>query len=603
MEIGIPLVAAGLLYVVNKQSSSSSSSRSIKDGFTVGHEGKLPNTDIPNRNYPSETPVVNRETDLTSKLSTNNVYDGQQVYTDKYFNPAVQNNRFGPNNQSATENASYTSLSGQAVDGSYFRHNNMVPYFGGSVRSRNVPESANESIMDNYTGSGSQTIIKKEQSPLFAPGENYQYAHGAPNQSDFYQSRVNPSMRMANVKPFQEEHVAPGLGLGYTTDGLGGFNSGMLMREKWLDKSVDDLRVANKPKASGFGLLGHEGPADSMIKKRGDLGIQEKNRVERDFEMGQERWFTTTGAEKGQALYGIPVDRFVNRPETTASYTGVAAYGNSAPYVEGEYMPSKHHDLGAVPLPVPGAEGHGNPTDGDYGIQGQVAYPNNRSSNHQDSYYGAFSGGIGAVIAPLLDIMRPSRRENTIGNLRPYQNPNSTVPRPHIVNPADRPGTTIRETTENSKFHLNVNANQLGGAYKVTQNQPINNQRDTTTDYYYAGGSSAGVNARQPRPYDAEYRQRNNDIKASTIDGRLVKGNMSLMNGDINMRMKPNDVLLKNRRDGAPMMPTEAPSASNIGLLQGGRYTLPEPANRNGAELLDQLRGNPYALSITAGGR
>ena len=39
-----------------------------------------------------------------------------------------------------------------------------------------------------------------------------------------------------------------------------GYNNGMMAREKWMDKQVDDLRVANKQKASGIGLLGYEGP-------------------------------------------------------------------------------------------------------------------------------------------------------------------------------------------------------------------------------------------------------------------------------------------------------------------------------------------------------
>ena len=95
----------------------------------------------------------------------------------------------------------------------------------------------------------SQYITKTEQSPLFSPGEGYQYPHGTPNKNDFYQSRVNPSMRMANVKPFEEQRVAPGLGLGYTTEGSEGFNSGMMQRESWMPKTADDLRVATNPKA------------------------------------------------------------------------------------------------------------------------------------------------------------------------------------------------------------------------------------------------------------------------------------------------------------------------------------------------------------------
>jgi len=618
MELGIPLVAAGLLYIASNQRSNKNGNGNGSEGFKnkgrdLYYTEDLPNTDIPNRNYPNEYPVVVPDTDLTSKLSTDNRYDGPSVYTDKFFNPAVNNNVFNPGApmnpgsingtpDAAAASSTYYSMAGQQVDNNYFRHNNMVPYFGSHVRSRTIAETANESIMDNYTGTGTQIYTKKEQAPLFSPGDNYQYAYGAPNQTDFFQSRVNPSSKMSNVKPFEEIHVAPGLGLGYSSEGSAGFNSGMLARDQWREKTVDELRVANNPKASGYGLYGHEGPAISNITMRGNHGIQEKNRPDGSFEMGQDRWFTTTGAEKGQMLNPIPVDRFVNRPETTTDYAGGAGFGQSSTYVDGEYMPTHNQQLGQVPLSIASAQGRSGAREGEYGLKGTMAYPNNRTSNYQDNYFGLMGGSLGAVVAPLLDLMRPSRKENAVGNLRPYQNPSSLVPLPTIYDPTDVPAATIREMTEKSKFHMNVNANQLGGAYKVTEQQAIDNNRQHQSDFYYAGNSSAGERGREPRPYDAEYRQRNNDIKASTIDGRLVKGNMSLLNSDINMQAKAKDAYMINHRAVAPMMPSEAPSIQNMGRLQG-KDTLYQgmQMDRTTPDVMSQLKGNPYALSVTGG--
>ena len=151
------------------------------------------------------------------------------------------------NPMDANNNLDYVSLSGQRVSGNYFEHNNMTPYFGGNMRGSSKDANSYEGLLDSYTGSGSQDINKQEQSPLFAPEDNLQWAHGAPNQSDFVQSRINPSMRMANVKPFEEQQVAPGLGLGYTNEGADGFNSGMMNRESWQPKTVDELRVDSNP--------------------------------------------------------------------------------------------------------------------------------------------------------------------------------------------------------------------------------------------------------------------------------------------------------------------------------------------------------------------
>jgi hypothetical protein len=172
----------------------------------------------------------------------------------------------------------------------------------------------------------------------------------------------------------------------------------------------------------------------------------------------------------------------------------------------------------------------------------------------------------------------------------------------YLFNPADKPAPTIRETTENSKFHLNVNANQRGGAYDVTQHQAVDNNRQTTDDFYYAGGASAGERGRQARPYDAEYRQRNNDIKSSTINGRMVPGNMALMNSDINMRQVERDHHLKMNRAAVPTMPYQTPNIDNAGILQGsnGLYSTIQ-MDRTNPEIMNALQKNPYALNVMGG--
>ena len=599
MEFVIPAVALTGLYLVNNQSKSIK-----KENFD--NRNKVPNSDVPNKNYPSELPIINYETDQTSEISTVNRYSGGGAYTDKYFNPNVNNN--------LQSDAQYYSLTGDKVDGSYFEHNNMVPFFGSNLRTRIVDENSSESVLDNYSGAGSQYIVKKEQSPMFAPTTNQQFAHGAPNMTDFYQSRVNPSMKMSNVKPFEEEMVAPGLGLGYTTGGSGGFNSGMMAREQWLPKTADQMRVDNKPKASGFGLYGHEGPANSAIKTIStieNMGIMEKHLPDQSFELAgapntpfrNDRLFTTTGAEKGQTLHAIPIDRYVSRPETAVSYSGVAGSQNPQTYVPGEYMPTHNQQLGAIPLAGANANGRNYATDADYEIRAKKAYPNNRTENKQNTYFGMVSGGLLATVAPLLDVLRPSRKENVIGTLRPYQNPGTTVSESYIFNPADRPAPTIRETTENGKQHLYVNSNQLGGAYKVSPQQMVDTYRQETSDFFYAGNASAGERTRQTTSYEANYNQRNNEMKQGTLKGHTPSGGMSLLNGDINMRQVGRDGQLKNTRAIAGNMPYQSPSMDSMGRVAGNANTLYSniQMDRNTPDIMDSLKGNPFIVNYKSG--
>lgn len=629
MEIAIPFLALGGLYLISNQNSKKN------DILDEGFENKqlqLPNENIPDKNYPEEYPVNVPELDRTSFLSVNNRYDGGGAYTDKFFNPLNPVNQVTNDSNNGNggtkrgqlttgvlsgDSSSYSNkynqdskfynITGQKVSGDYFTHNNMVPFFGSRLRTNHADTNYSESVLDNMAGAGSQVYSKKEQSPLFSPHDNLQWATGVPNQTDFIRSRINPSTKMNGVKPFEDEKVGPGLGLGYTTDGLGGYNSGLFMRDQWIDRGVDELRVANKPKPGGISLLGYEGPADSAIKKTSNssqMGVLEKNRPDTYFEMGQERYFTTKGAETAPALRTLPVETFSHRGTNDMSYSGAAGNSTQSTYITGEYMPSNNIELGSLPFLGASAMNKGDATESDYGIKGQKAYMNNRTINANDTeYFGIIGGSIGAVVAPLLDALRPSRRENTVGTLRPYQNAKSTVQRSYIFNPNDRLPPTIRETTQNTNGHLNINANQNGYGYIVTENQVADTNRKTTNDYYYAGGSSAGSQTQRPRTYDAEYRQRNNDIKSSTIEGYMVSGNMELFNSDINMTSKPKEKYLENNRPASIQSTIpQTPDVTNIGALHGNQAVYQGiQLDRNTPDVLTSLKGNPFALSVING--
>lgn len=587
MEAIVPLFALGSLYLVNEKQKQK------KDEGFSGQQ-QLPNVDVPDKNYNMEN-VLSNETEKTTKLSTVNKYNGASgAYTDKYFD----------NNQSIIQphdGAKYKSLSGENVDSSYFKHNNMVPFFGGTLRNMVLDENTNESILDSHTGAGSQNITKKEQAPLFEPSDNYQLAYGSQNQNDFFQSRVNPSQRAANVNPFKQESVAPGLGMGYGTEGGDGFNSGMMNREAWAPKTVDSLRTENNPKPGGHSLIGREGPAVSHIKKIGREGKFEKNRPDRHFENTADRWFTTGGLEKGATSRSEQIDRFTNRKEIGRQYEGAAGYYNSGEYIKGEYQDPKTIELGARPLGTAHAPAKNSPTESDYGYKAKRAYPNNRSVNNETNYFGALGHSVGAAVAPILDVLRPSRKENAIGTLRPYQNAKTAVSQTYMYDPNQKAAMTHRETTGKSKLHMNVNRNQRGGAYEVTEHQGVENARMETGDFYYAGNAGAGDRTRAMKSYEAELNQRNNDIKSSTIQGRLVPGNMKLLNHNVNVQQSERDTMLKNERPVMGMKPYQGPSSSNMGIS-----SVDTQANysgmgmeRNDASIINALKSNPYAVDHT----
>ena len=634
----VPLLGLLGVYYISK------SSKTTTTMATEPYASLLPNVDVPDRNYPpvvskaataaiasfspvQDDPYKNSETEMTSQLVEDNAYYGN-AYTDKYFNQEL-NVELLQRQQGFAPDVSYLSLLGESVDSSYFRHNNMQPFFGSNVRSSGTQAlEANEAILDSYTGQGSQTIDKTAMPPLFKPSQ-LGFVYGAPDNNDFYQSRVNASMRMANVKPFQEVQVGPGVGLGFTACGEGGFNSGMLNRDMWAEKTVDQLRAATNQKASEYVTLGHEVP-DSSIKSLGTTGLVNKNRLDTSFAMGEERYFTTTGVEKGAAQYATPVERYVSRPETSMSYVGGASVVNAKEYITGEHMASKHKDLPPMPVGIVSAANRGKPAEEDYGMKSNHAYMNSRTANStrsaatSSSYIGAAGvGSIGAVVSPLLDMLRPTRKESFMvdNNLRPYAviqpRAKGVVDAVDAHPPAALLPPTIRETTERGPSaadggHMNVQANSYGvGGYSTTSVQKVYNQRDTTNVANYVGIAGAGDGTRAGRSYEAEYNQRNNEVKSSTVSstGRMVAGSMSLFNRDgvgavVESAKNQDESRRQNTRESVATYASRIPNSATMGMKEGVFYERPEEyastkLNRFDPDtMLSQLKKNPYVFDI-----
>ena len=64
---------------------------------------------------------------------------------------------------------SYLSLTGEKIGQGGFRHNNMQPFFGSSVKQRTGNYASAEAYLDNMQGAGTTTINKESMAPLFKP--------------------------------------------------------------------------------------------------------------------------------------------------------------------------------------------------------------------------------------------------------------------------------------------------------------------------------------------------------------------------------------------------------------------------------------------------
>jgi hypothetical protein len=509
-------------------------------------------------------------------------------------------------------NSQVNLLSGQQANLDEFKHNNMQHYYGGKLRGFSGDLNLTESILDSKQGNGSQQFSKSEIAPLFRPDENSHRPNGTPNNSDFFQSRMNESMKMSNVTLWEPQRVGPGLNMGYGsqnangfnsggTQGGDGFNSGMMARESWMPKSVDDLRAENKPKTS-FDLDGHQGPALHPIKMAGPnskIGVIEKHLPDKSYESGPNRWFTTTGVEQAPPIRSTHLIPMENRNDTSREYYGSGSSGQ-ATYTNAEFEESKRQNLSGLPLSNASATGTNYANPNDYGSQSYNMLHNNRSIAKETTEFGGVYGMAKAAIAPILDIFRPTRKENVLGNLRETGNVNGLTPTGHLFNSHDKTKITNREMTTD-KINMNyVNVqgqNNNGDAYKVTTHQNNNNQRTTTNKEYIGNVNS---NAQGLRPYNSAYAQQNNVNK--TYESRPNQGNMSLFNNHNNSTTSRNDsVFQQNRQPITNNGQSIIPSREFMGELNGMQsYDINYNASRMDESLLSAFKNNPYTKSLTS---
>lgn len=560
MEVVLPFIALGGMYIISNRNSRN------RESFesTPANAGDVPL-------LKSEITDQNEEKYEISK------YKDPNQTTDTFFN-----------SKQYVPRESFQSLNGSTINSDDFVHNNMVPFFGAKLKGNTYDLSSNEAKLDAMTGNGSLMQNKSEQAPLFKPNDNMHFQHGAPNMNDFYQSRMNVGLKMSNTKPWKEERVGPGINAGFSSEGCDGYNSVLQHRETYMPKDVDQLRVATNPKCS-FELRGHEGPAISRIQERGQMGKMEKHLPDKFYENDPSMWMTTTGSEKAPTSRPIHINKVENRTTTTREYEGNARGNMGVNYSKDTYTPSDRIQNSQVQYTPAGNGFKGNPV-------GKGAYErqlNNRNANCNKNEYGIMGSTIGAVISPLIDVLKPSRKENVIGNIRVHGDVQSHVANSYIANQSEM-RITNRHMNPHSLNHYNIQ-NQGTGAYEVSEHAAVPNQRDDTSIYYTGNsGNSQGV-----MTYDAAYNQTNNPFKEATTYNRIPQGNAQMYNHSTgNVCIVKNDKDRENNRMFANGSNISAlpPSKSALGVSDQPKQF--ENVNRIEPDLLQAFKDNPYTQSL-----
>lgn len=591
-EILIPVVALAGAAVL--------SSMDKKKDLNITREnfvGQMSQMQAPPSSIDNTVPITNTNTNANIPQSQSLSIQGQdtKVYTDKY----VAKNNYQQNTNNNDYSCIQLGLTGEPIDKSNFRHNNMQPFFGGKIKGAGPNADANESILDNMQGAGSQHFKKDEIAPLFKPEENMSWHNGAPNNTDFYMSRMNAPTAMNNVTLWDQQRVAPGLNQGYTTDGTGGFNAGLNGRDLHRPRNVDELRVENNPRNT-FEYKNPQGPATSGVKNPGFLGRVEKKLPEKYFASGPDRWFTTTGNEIKPTNRSVILMSEENRETTSTDYFGGGNNtGAEATYTEQNYRDSHRQQLDGLPMTNVNAGDRYVGDKNNFGVDGYKTLANNRCTTQHTLPVGGVSGVVSSIMAPINDMLRPSRKENAVGNIRIMGSINNKESQgSYVTNKNDRPRTTIRDMTGDriDLNHVNVQ-NQRSDGYLSTGMVPIQNQRDSTSISYTGGG-----NSQAPGMRNTNGKQLRVDNVNKSYESRATIGSTNKFMGSINAVTNRNESDRNNNRMWVPAnMPANIPTREFMGESQSTPFSYPEQCNnRLDDSLLTAFKNNPYTQSLNS---
>jgi hypothetical protein len=347
-------------------------------------------------------------------------------------------------------------LSGQRIPSNDFKHNNMQPFFGGRIKQNMAPQ-ANTGVLDMYNGNGSTQMRKKEVENMFESSRApYGNPYGMEEHTEFIQSRVASQAPMARngEKPFEPTKVGAGLGERFGFAGKGGFQQ-LEINEIMRPKDTNELRVLSNPKESYDQPVipgGHFIGTSST-----DVGEVRKYKPDTFYvDQTGERFFVTTGDVIKETVRSTQVMPHTTRPETSVEYEGIASsqdFGES--YVTGSYRnPMGQQYGGAGYRNADMTTYYTKNTDGDkadYGKSSIEIRPNERlETSERVMALNAVPAENGLGMSRYTDDSRPTRRSETIGNIRMTGTPYNAIDRAAAItvwDPKDIARTTVKEST------------------------------------------------------------------------------------------------------------------------------------------------------------
>jgi len=407
-----------------------------------------------------------------------------------------------------------------------------VPHFGGKA-TQNMDVNGYQNKLDIHSGRSDFNFHKKETKNFFKPNKDISFINGAPNVIDKITDRYVQSNNRKTELPFEQIKVGPGLGQNYDSDPTGGFHQ-YDINDLVKPKNVDELRVLSNPKETYKGRV----VSGKHIDKRATQSEVGKYRPDTFYLNTKSRWNKTPGANlksKANEKFIMPVvnkrhDKYTGNasPATELNQTQRAKVQKPLSQREQKALQLGKSDAGAWTTGGDGREQDIEPFQSEinvekprtkfdisnYGKAGIKLGPNERDTTQNKSVITNVTEVVKALIAPLQDKMKRTKKQNIEGNpnINGYVAP-SIPEKATVYDPNDIARTTIRETTEVNEHQGNIDS----GIKKLTVYDPNDVARTTVKETTEVNKMETHVKgATKLTVYDP------NDVARTTIKETLI---------------------------------------------------------------------------------
>ena len=492
LELYIILTMVGIGYIVNKTQNAP----------------MIKKLSYPKSEKPSMDNVYNSKySDETLRILANKVNQKYQMSRNPQDTGVI-----GLNYPLLKDADKIKSMNGTYIEKDNFTHNNMIPFFGGSIR-QNTEPFANSSVLLNHNGTDDLYKTKTEVKSFFEQCQDVGNVNGMDNKNDYYRERMVAPTVKNNVFPIPQVKVGPGVNRGFSSSPTGGYQQ-YDTRDYVMPKNVDELRVADKPKVTFAGKT----IDGQKAKVRGELGVVNKNTPDTYYEQTQDMWLKTTGACTKGMVNPAQIVKETNRQDTTTEYVG-SAYGQDQkqrvkdPSVQSTRRPVlEKFDVGSAVITK-----HGAKETFDHGKSNILVYENERDITTTRVYQGNITSLIKSIIAPIVDMVKVTKKDETIDNPRHFGNLSMQIPdKATLYDPNDVARTTLKEQL----IHDNVVGN-LKGNEKLTIYDPNDIARTTLKEQLIHDNVVGNLKGNEKNTvYDP------NDIARTTLKEQLIHDNV-----------------------------------------------------------------------------